>query len=176
MLLCAAFARIRRLCESPQYLLVILQWKMAVSAILRNTSTRIAQNSSKILGRGMPKCDCGRGCNKSTWRDVQRRTVRAPQRATCDVLRGAGCHGWLFVGPADCSLCSCNHKPFSEFSNVQWTLCTDSETNRGYSCSDYSLLALRVTAAACGSYENNIIWYDIQTNMTWLTRHEANTK
>ena len=45
--LCAAFARIRRLSISPQYLLAILQWKMAVSANIHKTSTQIAQKEIK---------------------------------------------------------------------------------------------------------------------------------
>ena len=34
---CAVFARIRRLRKSPRYLLVILRWKVAVSANLRSS-------------------------------------------------------------------------------------------------------------------------------------------
>ena len=51
---CAVFARIRPLRKSPQYSLVILEWKMTVSADLRKTSSKNAQTNVKILAREIP--------------------------------------------------------------------------------------------------------------------------
>ena len=48
--LCEVWVRIRRLRESPQYLLVILK-SPQISTILRKTSTRNAQRNVKILAR-----------------------------------------------------------------------------------------------------------------------------
>ena len=51
-----SFARIRRLRESPQYALVILRWKITVSANLRKTSTRTARKNVEVLARRTPYC------------------------------------------------------------------------------------------------------------------------
>ena len=45
---CAVWARVRRLRKSPQYLLVISQWKITVSTILRKTPQTNVQKHVKI--------------------------------------------------------------------------------------------------------------------------------
>ena len=50
---CRVFAWTRRLCKSPQYRLVILLEQMAVSAILRETSSKAAQKDLKLLARNI---------------------------------------------------------------------------------------------------------------------------
>ena len=57
ILVCAVFARIRRLRKSPQYLLIILQGKMTASTNLGNSPQnfhKIAQNNNKMLAREIP--------------------------------------------------------------------------------------------------------------------------
>ena len=58
----AVVARIR-LRTSPQYLLVISQWKLTVSANLRKTSTKIAQNVFKSLLAKLPSALCRLACH-----------------------------------------------------------------------------------------------------------------
>ena len=59
VLFCVILVRIRRLRKSPQYLLVILQGKMAVSTNLRKTLIIIAQNNITSLAREMRYLNSG---------------------------------------------------------------------------------------------------------------------
>ena len=72
--LCAVFARIRRLCQSPQYLLVILQWNMTVSANLRNSTQNFHNNCADKYhqnpGSRDPLGGHGWGCDARFWMNI----------------------------------------------------------------------------------------------------------